>query len=113
MQSSAQLVLTVLAGRCWVNALFGSTFFSALNLSQRALIAAGFLEYEQERAETRQIAAQNNNAGRAVPENFPELEATGEARDKAGERMHVSGRSVTDAKSIMDKVTPARFTLFG
>jgi len=60
----------------------------SLNQSQRSLIAAGFLAYEKAQAKARQLASQNNNAGRSVPEKFPE-QAHGDARDKAGERMHV------------------------
>lgn len=75
----------------------------SLNASQRALIAAGFLAYEQEKAKRRQLAAQNNNAAKAVQENFPEL---GQARDKAGERMQVSGRTVDEAAKVLAHAAP-------
>ena len=56
----------------------------SLNQSQRALIAAGFLEYERELARARQ-AHGSTAPGKTLPETF--LEANpGEARDKAGER---------------------------
>ena len=58
-----------------------------------ALIAAGFLEYEREQADRRM------KAGGHPPETFPEG-STGEARDKAGERMHASGRTVDDAVRV-------------
>lgn len=62
-----------------------------------SFIAAGFLEYEREQAKMRQAAVGGSRPG-ALPETFPE---PGEARDKAGERMHVSGRTVDDeAESI-------------
>ena len=56
-----------------------------------ALIAAGFLEYEREQARARQGARTD------LVETFPPSEE-GKARDKAGERMHVSGRTVDDAE---------------
>ena len=61
----------------------------SLNPLQRALIAAGFLEREREQAKQRQAAAGGSKPG-ALREMFPEA---GEARDKAGERMHVSWRT--------------------
>jgi len=63
---------------------------------QRALIAVGFLEYERELAKARQIALAGTRST-DLPENLPEGQPTGESRDKAGERMGVSGRSVGDA----------------
>ena len=39
-------------------------------------------------------------------ETFPDPSNAGEARDKAGERMHVSGRTVDDAAKVMAKAVP-------
>jgi len=66
-------------------------------LSQRALIAVGFLEYERELAKARQLSTLNKGDS-PVMANFPQREEQGKSRDKAGERMGVSGRSVGDAK---------------
>ena len=62
----------------------------------RALIAAGFLEYEREQARARQ-ALGSTAPGKTLVETFPQADDAGKARDKAGERMHVSGRTVDDA----------------
>lgn len=59
-----------------------------LSASQRALVAAAFLDYERTASKKRQACG---TGGNLLPENFPEA---GEARDKAGERMGVSGRTV-------------------
>jgi len=53
----------------------------------------GFLEYERELAKARQIATQRNGNSPVV-ENLPPPQEQGKSRDKAGERMGVSGRSV-------------------
>jgi hypothetical protein len=45
------------------------------------------------------LAAQNNNAGRAVPERFPEQDK-GEARKKAAAMVGANPHYVTDAKKI-------------
>ena len=81
----------------------------SLNSSQRSLVAVGFLEYETKQAKARQIAAQNNNAGRAVVADAPQLENSGKARDKAGERMGVGGRNVDHAKTVLEKGIPVTF----
>jgi hypothetical protein len=48
---------------------------------------------EKERAKQRQLATQNNNAARAVGASVPEQkEDRGRARDKAGEKVGVSGK---------------------
>ena len=75
----------------------------SLSVTQRALIAAGFLGYEQALAKARMVAG----AQQKGVENFPHpTEEQGKSRDKAGDRMGVSGRSVTSAKEILDKATP-------
>jgi hypothetical protein len=51
-------------------------------------VAAAFLDYERAQAKARKQSGVN------LPENFPE---GGEARDKAGERMGICGRTVEDA----------------
>lgn len=71
-----------------------------LSASQRALIAAGFLEYEREQAKKR--------AGTRTDlcETFHTGSETGRASDKAGERMHVSGRTVDDAAKVIAHGVP-------
>jgi hypothetical protein len=56
------------------------------------LIAVGFLEYEQAQAKSRMIVGGKVKG----KENFPDPIDRGQSRDKAGERMGVSGRSVSD-----------------
>ena len=71
----------------------------SLTPSQRAFIAAGFLEYEKAQAKSRQGSRKD------IVETFP-LSDEGKSRDKAGERMHVSGRSVDDAAKIIASAVP-------
>jgi osmotically-inducible protein OsmY len=58
----------------------------------RALIAAGFLEYEREQARKRHKGGQG---GVLLQGDSPE--ANGQARDKAGARVGVGGKQVSDA----------------
>jgi hypothetical protein len=67
-------------------------------MAWRALIAAGFLAYEKDQARLRQGARTD------IKETFPE---SGQARDKAGERMHVSGRTVDEAAKVIASAVPA------
>lgn len=77
-----------------------------LNASQRALIAAGFLEYEKAQARRRQ-ADLNGKTKTVLVEDFPPATADGgKARDKAGERMQVSGRTVDDAAKVLKQAAP-------
>ncbi len=79
----------------------------SLNASQRALIAAGFLAYEREQAKDRMAVGGAVGGKSKGVEDFPPPSAdSGKARDKAGERMHVSGRTVDDAAKVMEKAVP-------
>jgi hypothetical protein len=81
-----------------------SCMHRSLNASQRALIAAGFLEYEREQAKAR-LATSTGGADPRPMENFPQAES-GAARDKAGERMHVSGRIVENFHGTSRRIIP-------
>lgn len=76
----------------------------SLSATQRAMVAAGFLEYEREQARKRQSHGETG-PGKTLVEDFPPA-LNGKARDKAGERMGVSGKSVTDAEHVMSKAVP-------
>lgn len=71
-----------------------------LTTSQRALIAAGFLAYEQAEAKKR------SGTRTDLPANLPGGYSPGQARDKAGERMHVCGRTVDDAAKVLAQAVP-------
>lgn len=73
-----------------------------LKTSQRALVAAGFLEYERAQAKKRQAAL---NGRSELVENLPQADA-GKARDKAGARMGVSGRTVDVAADVLENAVP-------
>jgi hypothetical protein len=78
----------------------------SLSQSQRALIAAGFLTYEKEQARLR-LSASGGDRKSGV-ETFPDpIADAGRARDKAGERMHVSGRTVDEAAKVIASAVPA------
>lgn len=77
----------------------------SLNASQRAVIAAGFLEYEREQARKRMAEAGAVGGKSKGKEDFPDP-SVGQARDKAGERMHVSGRTVDDAAKVIESAAP-------
>jgi N6-adenosine-specific RNA methylase IME4 len=76
-----------------------------LSIGQRAMAAAKAEPLYAEEARKRQLAAQNNEAGRAVKANLPEQDA-GQARDKVGAAFKVSGRAVQDAKTVSNKAAP-------
>jgi len=76
-----------------------------LSVSQRALIAASFLEYERDQAKMRQQANLKHGGNAPVVENLPQREA-GKSRDKAGARMGVSGKSVAAAEEVLTKAAP-------
>jgi hypothetical protein len=79
----------------------------SLNASQRALIAAGFLEYERGQAKGRmKEAGAVGGRAKGVEDFPPPFIDHGKARDKAGARMHVSGRTVDDAEKVMENATP-------
>ena len=69
----------------------------SLNASQRAMIAVGFLEYESQQANARMVLGVKSTD---PMKNFRYPETQGEASDKAGERMGVSGRSVSEADRV-------------
>lgn len=73
--------------------------------SQRALIAAGFLAYEKEQAQKRKAATQFKDGSAPVPVTLPEP-ATGEARERAGARMQVGGRTVERAAHVLREGSP-------
>lgn len=78
-----------------------------LSKGQLAAIAVEIEKWKAVEAKKRQLAAQNNNAGRAVKENLPE-QAKPQASDEAGAMLGVSGRSVRDAKYV-EQNDPATF----
>lgn len=63
---------------------------------------------EAERAKLRQLAAQNNDAGRAVPENFPELEDRGDARDQAAAKLGISGKQGEKIVKVLGHIDTLR-----
>lgn len=73
-----------------------------LSITQRGLIAAGFRKYERARAHERKSAL---NGKTQLPENLPEA-TTGDARDVAGARMGVSGKTVDTAARILEQGAP-------
>jgi len=77
----------------------------SLNATQRALIAAGFLEYEREQAKRRQIELGKTH-GQTLRTNLSEGVEPGRARDKAGARMGVSGQTVHAASKVIEKAVP-------
>lgn len=66
------------------------------NASQRAMVAASFMEYETMQAKKRQACGQG---GVLLKELVPGA-TNAQARDKAGERLGVSGRYVGDAVKV-------------
>ena len=58
-----------------------------------------------EEAKKRQLATQNNDAGRAVQENLPE-QAKGQARDQAANLVGVSGRLIDMAEKVVNQGIP-------
>jgi SAM-dependent methyltransferase len=72
-----------------------------LDSFQRACVAQNILPMLEAEAKARQLAVQNNNAGRAVPDKFPELEK-GESRDKAAAAVKTNGRYVSEAKKLKE-----------
>lgn len=72
-----------------------------LTPGQRAMLGADVLPLKEAEASDRRLAAQNNEAGRAVKEIIPELVA-GQSRDVAGALVGVNGRYVSKAKRIQE-----------
>lgn len=70
------------------------------------MIAARLRESFDALAKARQVATQSKPGlmvGSHVVENFPPPEATGKSRDKAGESMQVSGKSVDMASKVLSQ----------
>jgi len=76
-----------------------------LNASQRVMAAVKASAVLKEEAKTRQLAPQNNNRGRAVQANLQEREK-GQWRDRAGELVNVSPRTLEHASTVVAKVSP-------
>lgn len=75
-----------------------------LSASQRALVAAAFMDYERGEAKMRK-AHGATAPGKTLLANLPEA-SNGTAREKAGERLGVSGRCVADAERILKNAVP-------
>ena len=79
-----------------------------LKTSQRAMVAAKLLPLYEEQASERKKATQpkkGRNVNNQVPVNLPEP-AKGDARDKAGAALNVSGKAVDMAASVQAKAIP-------
>ena len=83
-----------------------------LNPSQIAMFFQGMLEHQARLAKERQLAAQNNNAGRAVKAKLPEQETgagdtgSGDSAEAVAKAAGVSARTLKDAKVVSEKGTP-------
>lgn len=80
-----------------------------LDESQRALVGAKIKPLFEEEAKKRQLAAQNNNAGRAVLENFPKQEVVNKpihSHKMAAEAVNVSDKSIQHASKVLSSGTP-------
>ena len=75
-------------------------------VEQKVREASAWKEVETEKAKKRQLAAQNNTAGRAVPENFPELlKEKGETRDHLARLVGLgSGRTYQKAAKVVTQI---------
>lgn len=75
-------------------------------VEQKVREASAWKNIEKEKAKKRQLAAQNNHAGRAVPENFPELfKEKGETRDRLAKLVGLgSGRNYSKAAKVVDAI---------
>lgn len=80
-----------------------------LTTSQRAMVAEKLLPIYEAQAAKRQKATQpkkGQNVSTQVPANLPEPENKGDARDKAGAAMNVSGTAVGMAAKVRAKAVP-------
>lgn len=76
-----------------------------LSTSQRALVAASFLEYEKERAMKRKAA--NGGDRKSECKNFDTpISDTGRATAKAGAKFGISGEYVFRAAKVLEKAEP-------
>lgn len=78
----------------------------SLNPTQRAMVAAGFLAYEQDQARKRQAHGSTAPGTTLRRDSAEALDGGGRARDKAGSRMGVCGTQVTVAARVMAKAVP-------
>ncbi|WP_143166025.1 hypothetical protein [Desulfofustis glycolicus] len=70
-----------------------------------SLVAAKARDIWDRQARERQVAAQNNDAARAVKENLPE-QTKGQSRDQAGKALGISGKTVDFATKVIKYGTP-------
>jgi len=75
-------------------------------VEQKVREAFAWKEVETQKAKKRLLAAQNNTAGRAVPENFPELlKEKGETRDRLASLVGLgSGRTYQKAAKVVTQI---------
>jgi hypothetical protein len=71
-----------------------------LSESQRAMVGARFLEYQKARTREREHARKTRTV-----ENLPQS-SPGKSRDKAGERVNVSGKSIEAAAKVYSSGAP-------
>ncbi len=78
-----------------------------LTASQRSIVAAKLKPIYEQQAKARQSAAGGKKKDRkAVPEDLPAAKEKGDARDKAGAAMKVSGKLVSMAENVQAKAIP-------
>lgn len=78
-----------------------------LTASQRSILAVKLKPIYEQQAKARQSAAGGKKKDRkAVPENLPAAKEKGDARDKAGAAMKVSGKLVSMAENVQAKAIP-------
>lgn len=77
-----------------------------LTPSQLAMIGVEIKKAEKKRAKERRKATLKKGKEKPVPENFPEREDQGEARDVAAKRLGISGRLIDRAETVIKKGTP-------
>lgn len=77
-----------------------------LSTSQRALVAASFLEYEKEQARKRLGTSTGGNNPRPCRKNDEAGEESGRATAKAGAKFGVSGDYVFNAAKVLEKAAP-------
>lgn len=81
-----------------------------LTLSQSAMCAARVHDIYAQQAKERQKVRKGNQPG-ATPDNCPELEDQGDARDQAGKPFGVSGKSVDRARRVIRNGVPGLIEL--
>lgn len=75
-----------------------------LTPSQKSMVAARARDVYDAQAKERQRLSEGR--GKKGPANLPDLNDTGDARDKAGKAVGVSGRSVDFATKVLNNGTP-------